>query len=219
MGLYERLLGLEEPGLSVHGFHALLGEIERGKLTAAQAATALGLTAAEQTEAQTLIGRIVSPLETISLGGFAQLANVGAAYDAIGASQGLGWARLQTAGITGVEFEVRVNKVGTGTQSWQLWNDTDGSEITVIDDAGPTGAKTLSITRTFTPPLGAGIKAVRVRAKSTTATDDPVYFGGSLLIRRVERLTSTELHEVLLLGRAGAAPYDTVASVKGRLGV
>lgn len=216
MGLYERLLKLEEPGIPVHQFMALLGEVERGKQTGVAAATLLGLSAPEIAEANTLITKIVTPLESISLGGFVTLTNVGAAYDAVLASQGLPMFRVQMAGITEFEFTVRVNKIGTGTQSWQLWNETDGSESTVIDDAGASGVKILSTTRAFSPALGAGFKTLRVRAKSTTAADDPLYLGGSILIKRVDRLSSEELHQVLLLAEYG---WMNVAAVKTRLGV
>lgn len=218
-GLYERLVGTQEPKIAVHQFMALLAEVERGKITAGNAASILGLDAAEQTEATTLISKIVTPLESISLGAFVQLSNVGTSYDAISASQGLPMFRIQTAGINQFEFTVRVNKVGSGTQSWQLWNETDGTEITVIDDAGASGVKTLSTTHTFGLPLGAGFKTIRVRAKSTTGADDPIYLGGALLIKRVDRLTAEELHQILLMAEYGYAPYDTVAEVKARLGV
>lgn len=219
MGFWERLLKYEDPGIPVHAFQAALGEIERGKMVAAQVAAGFLLTGPEQAEAAVLVDRIVTPLESVALGAFVTLTNIGNAYDTTNASQGLGFARIQTAGITGVEFTVRVNKIGNGTQSWQLWNETDASEITVIDDAGATGAKELAIIRTFPAPLGAGVKLVRVRAKSTTTADDPLYFGAALLIRRVERLTSQELHEILLLGEGRVPPYDSVVAVKARLGV
>jgi hypothetical protein len=109
------------------------------------------------------------------------LTNVGTAYDAIAASQGLGIGRLDFAGVTQVKFDVRVNKVGTGTQSWQLWNDTDGTQIGVIDDAGAAGTKTLSAT--FNTGLPTGEKLVRIRAKSTNGADDPIFYGGSVLLR------------------------------------
>jgi hypothetical protein len=219
MGLYERLVGVEEPKIPVHSFMAALGEVERGKSVAADVSSAFGLSSSEQTEAATLIAKIVTPLESYALGAHVALTNVGASYDAIAQSKGLGWCRLQLAGITGIEFRVRHNKVGTGTITYQLWNETDGSEVTLVDDAGAAGERELSVTRTFDPALSAGVKAMRVRAKSTVSTDDPVYYGASVLIRRIERLTSIELHEVLLLGEQRYPPLDTVAEVKARLGV
>jgi len=197
---------------------AALGEFERGKLTGQNIADAFGLSAPELAEAGSLIAKIVTPLEAISIGGFVTFINVGATYDAVSASQGLGFVRVQTAGITGFEFTVRVNKIGTGTQSWQLWNETDAAEITVINDAGATGIKLLSIQHTFPSALLPGFKTVRVRAKSTTANDDPVYFGACVLVNRIERMSAEELHEVLLLAETGVA-YGTVVSLKARLGV
>lgn len=218
MSLYTRLLGLDEPKIPVHQFMAMLGEFERGKISGVQIASALGLSPAEETEALALAARVITPLESVSLGGLVALTNVGSLYDSITASQGLGFARVQTAGITGIEFSVRVNKIGTGIQSWQLWNETDNSEIVAIDDSGVAGVKTLLTTRTFSTPLSSGVKTVRVRAKSTVASDDPVFLGACVLIIRVERLTSQELHEVLLIAEAEYA-YATETLLKSRLGV
>lgn len=108
------------------------------------------------------------------------LTNVGTSYDAIAASQGLGLIRIDFTGVTQLKLDVRVNKVGNGTQSWQLWNETDGAEIGVINDAGATGVKTLS--GTFAVALS-GEKVVRIRAKSTTAGDDPIYLGASVMVK------------------------------------
>ena len=224
MGLYERLIGgtllgpTEQGKIPVHQFMAMLGEVEKGKITAGNAANLFNLDAGEQTEATTLINKIVSPRECVSMGGQVTLTNVGNAYDGTAASQGLGSAIIQAAGITQIIFGVRVNKVGSGTQSWQLWNETDSLEVGVIDDAGGTGVKNLSTTINFGSPLSAGIKTVRVRAKSTTAADDPVYMGASMSILRVDRLTAEDLHQVLLLAEYGLS-YTTVTELKARLGV
>jgi len=215
MSIYDRLLGTAEPKLLVHSFMGLVGEFNRGKLTAAEIFTILGADASEQAELATLLAKAVPPVETISLGSLVTLTNVGTAYDNI---QGLPMARVQTAGITSIEFTVRVNKVGSGTQSWQLWNETDAAETTVIDDNGATGIKILTTTRTFPAPLTAALKTFRIRAKSTTAQDDPVYLGGCVMVTRKEVLTQDVLHELLLLAESRYA-YDTVATLKARLGV
>lgn len=107
------------------------------------------------------------------------LTNVGSSYDATVASQGLGMARFDFTGVTSVLFAVRVNKIGSGTQSWQLWNQTDGAEIGVLNDTGAAGVKDLE--GTFSVNL-TGVKKVRVRAKSTTATDDPVFLGAEVIL-------------------------------------
>lgn len=60
MSLYQRMLGLEEPKLSVHALMALMFEVNAGFVTAAQAQTALGLSAAEVTEVGVLRARIGS---------------------------------------------------------------------------------------------------------------------------------------------------------------
>lgn len=114
----------------------------------------------------------------ISIGGFQTLTNVGAAYDTVANAKGLGIALVDFTGCSGIRFDVFVNKIGTGTQSWQLWNDTDGSQITVIDDAGATGDKVLTVQTAAGLPTG--VKRVRVRAKSTTAADDPIFYGAAL---------------------------------------
>jgi len=219
MSLYTRLIGIDLPRIPVHDFMAALGEVERGRVTTTQVASAFSLSAGEQTEMETLSTKILVAQEAMALGAFVTLTNVGATYDAINASKGLGFVGIQTAGIVELTFAVKVSKAGTGTQSWQLWNESDGGEVGVIDDAGGTGDKTLSTTITPTPsPMAAGFKVLRVRAKSTTAADDPLYYGSALRIKRAERMTSVELHEVLLLASGGRA-YTTEAALKSRLGV
>lgn len=213
MGFYERITREQEPKIAVHTIQALLGEVERGKITLAAAASILGLDAAEQAEAQTLLNKIVPPRECVSIGGRITLTNIGTTY------QNLGVALVQTAGITQVIFGVVVNKVGTGTQSWRLFNDTDGLEVALIDDAGAAGQKTLSTTVNFSPALGAGMKTILLQGKSTVGADDPVFQGGTFSIRRVDMLTPVELHEVLLLADFLGGPYALATNLKTRLGV
>jgi hypothetical protein len=107
------------------------------------------------------------------------LTNVGASYDAITASKDLGIALFDFTGASQVTFTVYANKIGTGTQSWQLWSVTDAAEITVIADAGASGDKVL--TTTVAVAL-TGVKVVRVRAKSTLATDDPWFYGAAVML-------------------------------------
>ena len=219
MGLWERVTREQEPKIPVHTLMAALAELERGEITTQQVIDLFSLSAGEQTELATILAKVVPPRECISLGGFNTLTNVGVAYDTIAAAQGLGVALVQTAGITRIIFGVKVNKIGTGTQSWQLFNETDGTEVAVIDDAGAAGVKNLSTTKDFGTPLAAGFKTIRVRAKSTTAADDPVYFGATVSIQRVAVLTGIELHEVLLLADINGGPYATASALKTRLGV
>jgi hypothetical protein len=128
---------------------------------------------------QGFLGRLRLP-QPISLGGLVTLTNVGTSYDAIPASKGLGTAIIDFDDVTSLRFGVFVNKVGSGTQSWQLWNETDGAEIAVIDDSAVAGTKALSVV--VTSGLPTGVKQIRVRAKSTIGADDPVYYGAALLL-------------------------------------
>lgn len=218
MGLYERILGTEEPKLPCHQLAGALGELERGFTTIGDVATAFGLSAGEQTELSALLARVVPPLESISLGGFATLTNVGAAFDATNGSRGLGFCFVETFGITGFEFAVGMDRNGAGgTISWQLWDDTNAAQIALIDDTAGAGAKYLTTSQAV-GPLASGTRRLRVRCKSTTAADDPIYLGASLTIRRKARQTALELHEVLMLAESGLA-YQTPAAIKTRLGV
>jgi hypothetical protein len=64
MGLYERLIGVEQDKISVHAFSAIMAEFARTRLTGQQAQVAIDqvsgspLTPAEVTEAQALVGTI-----------------------------------------------------------------------------------------------------------------------------------------------------------------
>ena len=107
------------------------------------------------------------------------LTNVGTVYDTTDASKGLGIQRIDFTGIASVIFDVYVRKVGTGAQSWQLWNVTDASEIGVITDSGAVAERTLSAT--FAVALS-GTRVVRVRAKSTNGADDPIYYSSSVFL-------------------------------------
>lgn len=116
---------------------------------------------------------------SVALGAFVTLTNVGATYDAITASRGLGFVRVDMTNITSVVMVVRVNKIGTGTQDWQLWNETDGTQLGVISDAGAAGDKELSTT--INGLNLSGVKQLRIRAKSSVAADDPLYYGACLI--------------------------------------
>lgn len=117
---------------------------------------------------------------SVSLGCFLVLTNVGAAYDSIAAARGLGFAEVDLTNVGSIKFVVRVNKIGTGTQSWQLWNDTDGVQVAVIDDAAAAGDNKVLETTVALTPGPVGIKRLRVRAKSTVAADDPAYYGACI---------------------------------------
>lgn len=118
--------------------------------------------------------------QTVALGAYLVLTNVGASYDAIAATNGLGIATVDFSGVTTIDFRVRCNKIGTGHQYWQLWNESDSTHIFDIRDAGSAGTKLLSATTTGRIPTG--VKVVRVRSMSSVAADDPVYMGASILV-------------------------------------
>lgn len=120
--------------------------------------------------------------ERISLGSYTLLTNVGATYDAIAPARGLGLVRLNFAAVSAMDWGVAVQKVGTGTQSWQLWNETDQVEMAVISDSGAAGVKFLNGPTVSNGSLPSGEKLVRIRAKSTVAADDPIYYGGWLVL-------------------------------------
>lgn len=219
MGLYDRLCHAEIPNIAVHYFMAALGELERGKMTRAQVISAFAIQPAEEADLDALVARIVPVPESISLGATVTLTNIGANFDTTVASKGLGFVRIEGAGISGLEWTCRWNKVGTGTLHFQLWDETTGTELALISDAGAAGDNRQQ-TETIVPgaPLAAGSHLLRVRARSTVATDDPVYYGSSLRIRRVDQLFAEVLHEILLLAEMKVAPYDSVAAVQARLG-
>jgi hypothetical protein len=106
---------------------------------------------------------------SVSIGGFAVLTNIGTAYRV------LGIALVDLTNVVAIAYRARWNKVGNGTQSWQLWNETDQQELAVFDDASAAGDNHTNVT-TVAVAL-AGLKELQVRGKSTTAADDPVFYG------------------------------------------
>jgi len=217
MGLYEKIAGFEFPRIRLHALRDAVEEFERGKITQQQVFDLFGLSAGEQTELTTLFGKIVPPRETIALGGFVIMTNIGTTYRV------LAGCRIECAGITAFEYAARVTKIGTGTQSWQLWDETNGAEIAVFDDAGAATEKNLGPTTVNVGPLAAGVRTIFVRGKSTVAADDPVFQGATLLIRRVGLMTAEVFEHVAELAdycrRQNLPPLNTVALLKTRLGV
>lgn len=114
------------------------------------------------------------------------LTNVGASYDTIPASRGLGIGRRDFRGFDRLTFDIYHQKVGTGTISYRLFNVTDntplldagGSEIR-LDDANAASTRVLSADFVVNRN---DIKLLRVQAKSTVSGDDPVYLGASVLL-------------------------------------
>lgn len=110
---------------------------------------------------------------SLPLGGVLTLTNIGATPVVVGL------AKADFTNVTKVELTVRVNKIGTGTQSWQLWNETDGIEVVRIQDAAGTGEKTLTTGEVNIDAQNwSGMKLLFLRAFSSVAADDPIYRGG-----------------------------------------
>ncbi|MDQ3326978.1 MAG: hypothetical protein M3506_00440 [Chloroflexota bacterium] len=124
---------------------------------------------------------LIVTLPTPGTGAGLALTNVGASYDAVALSQFLPFFEMYMDGIDTVVLTVRANKIGTGTQSYQLWNETDATSLAVVSDAGAAGTK--YITTTVTGVALTGLKRFRLRANSTVATDDPVLYGASVILR------------------------------------
>lgn len=220
MPLIARCMGFATPKILIHQFMAAMGEVEREYMTRTQLLSMFAIAADEEADIDALIALVRPTPEAYPLGGFVTLTNVGDVYDSTPASKGLGFTAVDTNGVTKVTLRVRYNKIGTGTLSWQLWNDTDAQQIGVFDDTGAAGDnKQVDIVVDPPAPLSGGVKALRVRVKSTTPADDPLYYGSTIFVRRTARMTSEDLHEILLLGEQLIAPYDTVTAVETRLGI
>jgi hypothetical protein len=229
VALFPRLIGLEAPKIPVHAFMADLGEWERGKRTRQNVIDAFGVAQAEEADLDALAAKLKVPLEGYPLSGRVTLTNVGTAYDANNDSLSLPFVYIQRGGVTRIDVEARVRKVGTGTQHWQLWDDTNGVAVVDTDtptanttgslsDAGAAADRTLNASRTFPTALSPQVVKLRFRCRSTTGADDPIFLNAAILIFRVDVLTAVQLHEVLLLAEAGLA-YTTEAALKARLGL
>jgi hypothetical protein len=220
MSLYTRLMGIDQPKIPSHQFGAAIAEYSRGKWTRQNVIDAFGLSAGEATDLDTIFAKVIAVPESYALGAAVTLTNVGSSYDAITNAKGLGFVVLDVGGITKLTCRVRYNKVGTGTLTWQLWNETDTSELGTLDDAAAAGDNRQGdIIVTPGSPLSASTKLIRVRVKSTVATDDPVYYGACLFLQRIDRLTADDLHGLLMLAESQYGPMDTEAEFKARLGV
>jgi hypothetical protein len=227
VALIDRLLATDATKIPVHAFMAALGEAERGKLTRQQAIDAFALGAEDLAELDALIAKVRTPLEAYPLSGRVVLTNVGANYDTNNDSLSLPFVYVQGAGVTRIDAEIRTRKVGTGTQDYQLWDETNAAAAIdtatatsgSLSDAGAAGDRTLSASRVFSAPLSPGVRKLRLRAKSSVATDDPVFLNAAILLFRVDTITADVLHHVLLLGEEGVAPLNTAAAVRARLGL
>lgn len=219
MGLIERLCNEEEPGLDAHAFYAALMQREIAKMTEAEIVSAFGLSAAEQTDMNTLSAKIKGIEESYPLGGLVTIANIPTTYDANVTMKGLGFVRLEGLGITGADLTIRFNRTSTGTIDFQLWNETGGgSQIMVVSDNTGNGDIELNDSVTVAA-LSAGLRTIRIRCKSSNGTADITYYGASVRIRRADAIYADALHRILLLGKPKIAPYNTAALVRTQLGL
>ncbi len=165
---------------------ASAGEVTAANVDPAQVAAAIAAVRAAYKSAVSTGGSLTFGISISLGGGGVAIANVGTSYDSTNPSGGLGVCLVDFDQAVAMVLVVKLNKVGTGTQTWQLWNDTDNTEIGHVDDAGASGIKTLTITlnaAAVTALALTGIKTLRVRAKSTVSTDGPIYYGSTLGVR------------------------------------
>jgi hypothetical protein len=120
---------------------------------------------------------------TLTMGAYNVITNIGTTYDAVAMTMGLGIGVVDMTGIDTIEFRVLYNKITANNFFFQLWNQTDGAQVgTEITDTGAiTNPKLVSAQ--FTGIALTGIKVLRIRMRGATAADDPVYYGGALMLR------------------------------------
>lgn len=228
---FHRLLSLDPPTngptIPVHQIMSAMGEVDRGKMTRAQVLTAFDITVGEESDYDAFAAKIKTPQESYALCGRVTLTNVGAAYDTTLDSQALPFIYIQRAGVIRIDMEVRVRKVGTGTQDWQLFDETNGVEAVgpatitsgSLSDNGAAADRTLNGSRVFASPLSPQVVKLRLRSRSSTALDDPIFLNAAILLFRESIITPEVVHQVLCLGSYGIAGYSTVAELKARLGI
>jgi len=114
---------------------------------------------------------------SLPIGGVTTLTNIGTNPVVIGI------AEADFTNVRRVKLTVRVNKIGTGTQTWQLWNETNSAALATIADAGGTGDKTLATAEIDISGSGlSGMKLLFLRAFSSVGADDPVFRGGCAVL-------------------------------------
>mgnify|MGYP001611265221 CR=1 FL=1 len=118
--------------------------------------------------------------QTISIGGYNVLTNVGTAYDAVAVSSGMGIAYVNFTGVAAIDWYISITKAGTSNHTYQLFNVTDSAELGTIVH---TTTGTAILNTTISSGIPTGNKLVRVRAKAVTGTDDPIYNGSTIQIR------------------------------------
>lgn len=90
---------------------------------------------------------------------------------------------INFAGMSQYRFVYHVNKVGTGTQTASLVDVTNAANLIEVADADAAGEHTKDSGWTNLPAWAVGEKIVKPMARSTVATDDPIYRGFLLYVR------------------------------------
>src|SRR5688500_3868350 len=70
----------------------------------------------------------------VSLGAYVVMTNLGASYDAVDVTRGLGRVTADWTGVSQIDLNIQVKHVGAGAHTWQLWNETDAVAIGTISD-------------------------------------------------------------------------------------
>lgn len=110
------------------------------------------------------------------------LTNIGTAYKNVYAVGDTGLEQLiDFTDFTQYRICYHLNKVGSGTQSWRV---TDGTNaLGEVSDAGAAGHKKLDTAWQTLPAWATGEKLLRPQGKSTTGTDDPVFYAAVVYLK------------------------------------
>ncbi len=228
MGLIARLIGTEEPRISVHSFKSGLQELALEKWTRAQFDSAFSIQAgAETTKMDAIIAQHVPSAEHYFFSGNPEAITLPTTADANSAVKALGFLRMECAGISKIEWLVRYNKLGTGTLTAEMRNETDSTTPDSFTDTGgaadnrENGGAAGTAARIITPgsPMAKGTKIFRLRIFNSTASQTLILYGWSVRLFRFSILLSETMHEVLMAAQTGSGPNVTEAQVEARLGI
>lgn len=150
-----------------------LGNVADGQFVKREGATLVGAAAGGGTAALVLQGHWTE---------FSTKSNIGTSYvDLYTTAGSVGLPCLADfAGRTIARLVVQWNKIGTGTQSVRAVDADNVAnvliEMTVVADGNDSGEVAL-------PAWATGVKRIKLQAKSTTSTDDPVFRGAALYVK------------------------------------
>jgi hypothetical protein len=115
----------------------------------------------------------------LTVGGYGPVP-LGVAFDATDASRALGFFEINVTDLRSLRGTLRYRRVGTGILVIELFNETTGVALLSLSDSTTTTNQ--SVTQTIFPPIGNGIHFLRVRIRSTVASDVPIFFGASFIL-------------------------------------